>query len=551
MSSSQPAPSRRGVLLGAGALAAAALAGCSSGGATAKPTAGSSNVPLPKYIPSPLAKGEIRSKFPGMPSAFPVLPDPLRVAHPKRPGDGTSMSMFTILWAPPPPSLRQNPYWQQMNHRLGLELKMIWGPSDSYDAKLATLLSSGDLPDVTVLLPSATSNKALRQGAFADLTEVLSGDKMASYPSLAALITEDNWRNTLIDGRIRGVVCPVPPVDTIFLYREDWARKLGLSSAPQNADELFEYFTRIPKAISKQGGRTPYGVGGFPGPFFGLVVSMFRAGPDWQERDGRVVSRIDTDAFAEAIGWCRKLWKAGGLHPDALALDSQEIKTIDMFHAGQLGLTKNGLQGPFTAGTPEYKMVQAGQAVPLLPPGHDGGHCQWVQTNGWFSRWGISAKAAENPKRVDTILSTLDWLTSPFGTEEYMFNRFGMEGRHWNYNAEHEPVPVDDARLLSELTGFGQFPHAYYFPGTPNGARDALAYADAMMTDSVPDPLSSLSSEVGDRVGGVLEKITADYVNQIVSGRRPIGDLDAYRKEYHARGGDQIIADLEKQLAER
>jgi hypothetical protein len=132
-----------------------------------------------------------------------------------------------------------------------------------------------------------------------------------------------------------------------------------------------------------------------------------------------------------------------------------------------------------------------------------------------------------------------------------MKNRFGIEGRHWNYNERREPTPVDDPTVQSELTGLTQYPGAYYFPGTPTGHSDALAYAEALATDGYDNPLASLSSDVGDRVGGVLEKVRDDYVNQIVSGRRPLSDFAEFRAEWHRRGGDQLKADLEQQLAGR
>jgi putative aldouronate transport system substrate-binding protein len=546
--------SRRALLQAGTAGAIALLApGCSgssgSGSGTAKKGAA---VALPKHFPAPAVPGEIKARYPGLPNAYARIPQPLRKAWPAKPGNGGSMSIFTIIWGPPAPPVEKNPYWQQMNDKLGLELKMIWGPSDSYEAKLATLLASGDLPDVTALLPNPTSDKALRQGAFADLSEFLSGDKMKDYPNLSNHTPEQAWKDTLIDGRVMGVTNPVPAVDTVFPYRGDWAAKIGFSKPPANAAELKEFFTAIPKAIGKVNGHTPYGIGAFPGPVMGLVNAMFRAGPEWRSEDGKLVNRLDTDEYEAAIAWCREVWAGGGFHPDALALDAQEIKAIGMFESGQLGIMKSGLMYPFTVSSPLYGVRQKNPGiVPLLPPGHDGGPAAWVKTTGWFSRWGISAKVAEDKSKVEAILRCLDFLNASFGTEEYMFNRFGIEGRHYHYNAKGEPIPVDDANLQSELGGLGQWPHGYYFPGNPNGYKEAIAYAEGMMKDAVDDPIGSVPSSVADRVGGVLEKVSTDYINQIVSGRRPMSDLQKCRDEWHKRGGDQLKADLENQLATR
>ncbi|MFC7619495.1 extracellular solute-binding protein [Microlunatus sp. GCM10028923] len=550
-----PLGRRRLLQAGLGASLAVAGAGCSAitgEGSGAPPAASGGTGEVPKHIPAPAVDGEIKSKLPGLPNAFAKVPDPLRASWPEKPGDGTSMSMFSIIWSPPPPPVGQNPFWTDLNDRLGLELKMVWGPSDAYESKLATLLAGGDLPDVTNLLPNPIGDKALKQGAFADLTDFLAGDKMQNYPNLAANTAEDAWRNTMINGRVMGVTNPVPAVDTAFIYRGDWAKKIGLSAPPANADEFREFLVAIPKAIPPQNGQTPYGIGAFPGSIMAFILAMFRVGPSWQVADGKVVSRIDTPEYEAAITWCRELWAAGGYHPDALALDAQEIKVLGMFNSSQIGIAKGGIGYAFAATSEGRQLIDKhpGTAT-LLPPGHDGGKPKWVKTSGWFSRWGISAKAAEKPGRVETILRCIDYLSACFGTKEYMANRFGIEGRHWNYNDKREPTPVDDPTLQAELTGLTQYPHAYYYPGTPTGYSDALAYAEALATDGYDDPLASLPSEVGDRLGGVLEKITDDYINQIVSGRRPMSDFEAFKTDWHKRGGDQIKADLEKQLAAR
>lgn len=545
---------RRLLQAGLGTSLALLAAGCSAitgegGGPRSQQSKGGA-LAVPRFIPAPPVDGEIRSKVPGLPNAYAKVPDPLRVSWPDKPGDGTSMSMYSIIWSPPPPPVGQNPFWSDLNERLGMELKMVWGPSDAYESKLATLLAGGDLPDVTALLPTPIGDKALKQGAFADLTDYLAGDKMKNYPNLAAITSEDAWKNTMINGRVLGVANPVPAVDTVFLYRGDWAEKIGLSGPPANAAEFREYLVGIPKAIPPQNGQRPYGIGAFPGSIMSFVLAMFRVGPQWQLVDGKVVSRYDTPEYEAALTWCRELWAAGGFHPDALALDAQEIKVIGMFTSSQLGITKNGLGYAFGASEDGRKMIAShpGTAT-LLPPGHDGGKSKWVKTTGWFSRWGISAQAAKKPGRVETILRGIDYLSACFGTTEYMANRFGIEGRHWNYDRDHVPTPVDDPSLQAELTGLTQYPHAYYYPGTPTGFSDALAYAEALAADGYDDPLGSVRSDVEGRVGGVLKKVSDDYLNQIVSGRRPLSALADFKAEWHKRGGDQVKADLEKQLA--
>jgi 3-hydroxyacyl-CoA dehydrogenase len=112
-------------------------------------------------------------------------------------------------------------------------------PYAEYEAKFATLLAGGDLPEVVQLMNLAACAKACRQGAFADLSDVLGGDGILEYKNLSN-IRPDQWKASAIDGRIYGVPIDIPAVQTQYRLRRDWAEKLGFPDDPKNAEELAE-----------------------------------------------------------------------------------------------------------------------------------------------------------------------------------------------------------------------------------------------------------------------------------------------------------------------
>lgn len=173
-----PMMSRRAALgLGLGAVAGAALTGCASGNAKPSGTRKAA-VPPPKYVAPPVYPGAIVPDVSGVPTAYPSMPRKLTKTVAETPGRGGAVRHFHLTWGPPATPLADNRWWQGLNERLGIDFKVTEVSAGNYDAKFATMLAGGDLPEVVQLTFSAGCLKAIKQGAFADLSETLSGDKV-------------------------------------------------------------------------------------------------------------------------------------------------------------------------------------------------------------------------------------------------------------------------------------------------------------------------------------------------------------------------------------
>jgi putative aldouronate transport system substrate-binding protein len=549
----QPLPglSRRSALgLAAGLAAALAAGGCDSTKPTAVKATGARLTKVPTYVAPPKIGGAITSAVEGVPPGYAVLPEKLLTTT-KAPFTGTPpVSVLSIAWGNPPSRMSDNAYWQALNAALGTEYKGIFVPFDAYDAKVATTLASGDLPDLMELVPSATSETALRQGAFADLTDLLAGDGIKEFPNLAA-IRPDQWRNSAVDGRIYGVPVDLPLADVQWWYRGDWAKQLGYPDPPASPQE----FSTIMSAISKgkPGGRQVYGIGAYGGSYGGsmtmFINAMFRVPNDWRlESGGKLVPAIDTDEYEAALGYTRDLWKAGAFHPDALALGDQGAKAIDMFSSGQSGFIKTGIAGGMNA--PFAGMVAQNPGMrALLPPGADGKGFAFPRTNGWYARSVIPAKVAKDERRLRQILQVLDFLWAPFGSVEDLVGWFGKEGVTYDLK-DGFPVPRADAASANDVIGFAAWTAPFYYHSASGRApiEAGVAYCEKLVKSSVENPVAGIYSAQAGRNEARMKTLQQEYVNQIVSGRRPLSDLAAYRQEWHQRGGDQIIDELRRGL---
>jgi putative aldouronate transport system substrate-binding protein len=156
-------------------------------------------------------------------------------------------------------------------------------------------------------IPSAINAK------FADLGPYLSGDKVKDYPNLAAVPT-DAWQRSIFGGKLRGLPMPAPYVTGIVpFYRKDVFDKKGY--------ELPKSRRRVP--VPGQGDHQRQGEGvGLRRHEVDRLQHLRRPvrqrqGARWNLVDGKLINRVETDAYLEALEWTRKLYAAGVVHPDA------------------------------------------------------------------------------------------------------------------------------------------------------------------------------------------------------------------------------------------
>ena len=106
-----------------------------------------------------------------------------------------------------PPQLDANPFWQELNQKIGSDLVIEMAPNADYGTKFQTKIASGDLPDLINIPTSTPDLPGLLEATCMDLTEHVSGDAIAAYPYLANL-GPDYWRGC-VAGAARSTGLPV------------------------------------------------------------------------------------------------------------------------------------------------------------------------------------------------------------------------------------------------------------------------------------------------------------------------------------------------------
>lgn len=537
-------PTRRTTLgLGAAAIALTGLAAC--GGSGKSGGSGGFNeqeLKLPTYIEPKLPEGGITSDVEGMPTIFTTPIKEYFKSVDKAPGSGAEVTTFQVLWAAPPRPREKNDYWKSLEERLNVKFAPTLVASDGYNDKLSTTVASGKIPDLTFVQDTdAIGQRALEDGAFADLSEVLAGDNIKKWPNLANVAT-NAWKVSSKNGHIYGVPNENPYLTNFPIIRKDLLKLAGHDSMGSNTDEWLQVMTDIAK-LKEAHGKQIWGMAGIDGKAQAMFEWMFRAGTTWQLDDsGKITNVLMTDAFEQVMEYENKLWKAGVIHPDGIGGNLP-----DLFTPGQIALSIDSFSGFF--GNPIIgQVMDATEGAELeffVPPAFDGGDLVIQRDDGYWGIVAISSEAAKDEKRLEELLGIINYWRAPYGSEENLFITTGNEGVNFEFGPNHEIVPLNneqadsDRLALQWLGAFAsptfQIPERLVFL-----ADNFKSSLEQLIKFTVPNPVAGMLAPSAATLNAKLDSLNTDYRNGFITGRKPLSDMKAYRDAWLKAGGQKL-----------
>lgn len=539
-SASTSTPSRRTVLSSA-AVAAVAVAGgvpllsaCSTEESTGKggTTSGKDlKKLLPTYAASRVVKPDIPSVNGSSPGFTQAKPTAELVASVKgKPGKGGSYTVFEPLWGTPPP--KNSAYYKAVNEALGAKITFQPQDGNTYGEKLSAVLASGDIADI-VMIPQWEMGGKL-QGAisakFADLGPYLSGDKVKKYPNLAAIPTAA-WQMSVFGGKLRGLPMPARPLSGVIpFYREDIFKKEGYE-VPKSADEFLALAKEITRPKSKVWACEDMWwsaqiIFGCPGekPFY------------WVEKDGKLVHKVELDNYLEALEWCRKLFKSGYVHPDAVAGKAND--SLTRFTSGQSLIMNDGDAKWYGATfeqaepNPDFKI----QGMDYF--GADGGD-PTLYLGPPANIWSFLNKKLSKD-RIEEILAVANYIAAPYGTKEQRLIDYGVEGVH--HTMKHG-APVKNSKGVTEVQDTYRFivsPEATVaYPDFPQMVKDYCGWMQRMGKFVKKPVFYGMQIQEPNRYASLYTPFE-DLAKDVVRGRKSIRDAQSAISDWRSGGGDKL-----------
>ena len=521
-------------------------AGTASGTATGSPTA---------------SGGRIKAPLEGLPDAITAVPTSYPQSYSGTPAKGGKVSVFTIAYNSPPVAREQNTFWQELEKRLGTTWDPIITPQPNYGEKSAALLAGGNLPELFYLNPGQNATpqfKAMDQGAFLDLTPYVTGDAGKAYKNLAT-IPESTWKNVSFKGKYYGVPKPLQRNGNVGFYRSDWTKKLNVNG-PKGTDDVRKMLQAFTKNDPDGNGQADtWGLGRYGSDWTGwddarVANNMFGVPFSWRVNpDGTLTNQIETDEFRQALEYQRTLFADGSYHPDSGGMNYTQARTA--YIGGKTGLHSEGFGNfitPKATGSVNYNLVQTNPQATiagLFPSEVAGDKGVTRNTQGSFGFVGIPS-SVKDKNRVQELLRILDYLASPFGTEENQFLSYGVVGVDSQKDPQTGALSLTDQGLAERgdliyvMAGLPVF----YYPTAPGAAESALEMATKIFKIGIDDPSWPLYSQTNVSKQAELNQFGFDRVTAIITGREPLSALDQAIKDWKSRGGDQIRQEFEQSL---
>jgi putative aldouronate transport system substrate-binding protein len=421
--------SRRGFLSAAAGTAGAAaaaplLSACGSGAATK--TGSTSANELQKILPSyvPLSSG-VKPDFASVNGSEPAyLSYPTTLVHTvtETPGSGGTYTAIAPDWGAIPRTAG-NTYYQALNTALGANMQ--WQPTNgtTITTTLPTLFAGNKLPD-WIDVPTWAEPPGFGQATqskLADLTPYLTGDKIKQYPNLAAIFS-NGWQQGIWNGKIVGIPTVVSGFATgVFLfYRADILDKLGIGTPSiKSLSDLYALGKEINDPKAKRWAFDdiwqfmpfPYG-------------SLFALPSVWTtDAKGDVITTFETEEIIEAMNWEASLFKAGMIHPDAVAGNTGTAK--QRFSSGQNVIVADGggawNVADVTSGTAANKGYKRLALDFFTASGSGTPHVGLSPPTEYVSYLNKNLK----PAQIKELLRIANYLAAPFGSYEYTLVNFG------------------------------------------------------------------------------------------------------------------------------
>ncbi|HYW87727.1 MAG TPA: extracellular solute-binding protein, partial [Chloroflexota bacterium] len=500
-----PSLTRRGFITRSGELIAAALslpllAAC---GLLPRPSAppgaagsvNSGKVKIPSYVaiqdgPRP----ELPGRADGVDAGYFNFPRALFKSVREAPGRGEEVTLLTNLIQGAVVPLEQNSAWQAVNKDMGLTVHQRLYGSGDYRTGLNTTIAGGDLPDTLYNNPTnyIANLPSFLQAQCADLTSYIGGDAVKDYPNLANIPTPC-WAETVFNGAIYAVPVPRAPFLNAFLVRQDVVDQAQLEP-PKSADDFRKYLMAVARPQQNR-----FGLAAATPPAFGLgsqapLLMIFGAPNNWAlDKSGKLVKDFETEEYRAAVGFARDLWSAGVFHPDTRTLNGTTLSTA--LRGGQTVVASHSF-GALIAQWPLLAAENPAAHLRVIHPFSADGKSKPIYHTG-PSNFGMSFIKKGSADRVKLLLRVLNYIASPFGSQEWALLNYGVEGAHYARDAQGIPVLTEKGKteVVSTWKYITNNPQVLFSPyRSQEYATDIQGDEKALADVAIADPTLGLFS---------------------------------------------------------
>lgn len=434
----------------------------------------------------------------------------------------------------------------QLNKKLNIKIKVLTAPYETWIEKYNILVTSGQVPDLSITTGPGTMNfnAWTQQGIYLDIT-----DLYPKYcPDITKLIKNDIIEAHKINGKLYGV--PKPSLsDSTFTIRADWLKNLNLQM-PKTLDELYNVLKAF-RDNDPDGNKKDDTFGLHSEDTLNTIQIIFGAfgcgvtpivAENWiPDGTGKLTSAIMAPGMKDAIKYITKLYRDKILDQEWMMTKSQAY--VDKVQKGKVGLMSTSFQAMISDTEAKIKVNDPKVELAILD-GVTGpnGKYEHPYQKGFYMVSSISSKS-KNPQK---ILEFLNYMMTQEGDD---LIRYGVEGTTYKKEGG-KVVLIPEAVKQYGIEGGHKFkqiiqPAVLSIPGDDPRIPKILEMAKVLFDGPFyPAPTSQPASlkEVATKQGADFVK---NSVTAIITGKGdPEVEWDKFIKSWRETGGDQLIKEI-------
>jgi len=242
------------------------------------------------------------------------------------------------------------------------------------------------------------------------------------------------------------------------------------------------------------------------------------------------------------------LWVAGVYHPDSRTLSGTTLSTA--LRGGQAVVASHSF-GALIAQWQLLASENPDARLRVIHPFAADGKAKPMYHTG-PSNFGMSFIKKGSEDRVRLLLRVLNYIATPFGSQEWTLLNYGVEGVHYNRDANGVPALTDKGRneVLSTWKYITNNPEVLFMPDrSQQYATDIQADEKAMADVAIPDPTLGFYSPTYASQEVLLDQAISDGLSDIVVGRSQLSDLDGLIRDWRTNGGDKARSEYQDAIA--
>jgi len=146
----------------------------------------------------------------------------------------------------------------------------------------------------------------------------------------------------------------------------------------------------------------------------------------------------------------------------------------------------------------------------------------------------------------------LNYFAAPFGSEEWRFMNFGLEGVHHTI-VDERPILTDlgkAERGTGTLTGLTNLPPVAFYD-VPGNAEYMRQLQQKLLAIGVDNPTWGYYAPTVASKSAELAQLETDRRLAIITGREPLSAWDSFITDWRSRSGDQIRSEFQAALADK